>query len=314
MSDDPDIKADWEDIDVTPGASSGRTRTVLVPLDGTLPSLSSLPVARVFAEILGAALNIVHVGERILPPHDIVEKLGLTPEETLGSVINQATGTPADAIVRLAIERRSSLIAMCTHTGLKKPRGKLGSVSEGVLYRSKRPVVLVHPERGHRPWTLQHILFPHEGTPTTAAALGLATSLADRASAELVILHVAAAGSARPVEPGTFAAPRYLDQPQHEWPAWAKEFLMRVHAMGIAAKEVRTRLLVAAGELAPEIVRSASENGSNLILLAWRGHLEAKRAATIKAVIREAPCPVLIVCVGRQERDLSAGSYGQDLQ
>jgi hypothetical protein len=24
-----------------------------------------------------------------------------------------------------------------------------------------------------------------------------------------------------PEEPGTFTAPHYMDQPQHEWPAWA---------------------------------------------------------------------------------------------
>lgn len=53
-------------------------------------------------------------------------------------------------------------------------------------------------------------------------------------------------------------------------------------------------LSLAKSEPGDQIVRFASER---LIVLARRGHFEADRAATLKAEIRAAPCPVFILRV-----------------
>ncbi|MDP2661462.1 MAG: universal stress protein [Dehalococcoidia bacterium] len=299
MSQKANGHAGWGDRRSSSAALPRRPHTVLAPLDATIQSLSALPVAQALAGILGAALHVVYVGERVLSPRDILQKLGLTAEQMQGSIIHQATGMPAEEIVRLASRWHSSVIIMCTHTGEEKPRGKLGGVTAGVLDQSPIPVMLVHPERGQNPWSLKHIVVPHEGTPTAAAAIRYATDLADQTGAELIVLHLTGAEGPRPAEPGSFTGPRYLDQPQHEWPAWAKEFLTRAHSGGIPPAGVRLRLLVAKGELAPAIIRGVHQSDGDLIVLAWRGHLEAERAATIKAVTSDAPCPILIVRVER---------------
>lgn len=273
------------------------TPTVVVPLDGSVHALVSLPVARALAELEGATLHVAHVAERTLPPREVLEKLGLKPEELRGSVLDLATGRPGPGIVRLASATQSRFIVMCTHTGLARVRGELGAVAEEVLSSAPCPVVLVRPERGLRPWALRRVLLPHDGTPTTAAAVDPAATLAHRAGAELVVLHVAAPGTGRPAEPGTFAGPRYMDQPQHEWPSWAREFRERLLALGHAPMGVKPRLFLARGEPGEAIVRFAGEHQSDLIVLGWHGRLEAERAATLKAVIREAPCPVLVVPV-----------------
>jgi nucleotide-binding universal stress UspA family protein len=183
---------------------------------------------------------------------------------------------------------------MCTHTSADKPRGALGSVAREVLMRAPCPVVLVHPERGLRPWRLHRLLLPHDGTPTGAAAIRPAAALALRAGAELAVLHVAARGAGRPGEPGSFAAPRYVDQLQHGWPEWTREFLERLRAVGRCPAALTTRLFLATGETGPAIVEFATSQGSDLIALAWRGVLEPGRAVTARAVIGGAPCPIVV--------------------
>lgn len=282
---------------VTDGHRENRPPTVVVPIDGSVHALVALPVARGLAEVLGATLHVVHVAERILPPRELLPRLGVTPEQLRGSVIHQATGRPAEGIILLARELNSVLIVMCTHTGVEEPVGELGPIALEVVGYAPCPVVLVRPERGLRSWALRRILLPHDGTPTTAAAIGPAADLAHRANAELLVLHVAAPGAPRPAEPGTFAAPRYLDQPQHEWPAWTREFLARMMSLGHPPEAVKMRLFLASGDPGAEIVRFAEARNADLIVLGWRGHLEAERAATIKAVVRDTPCPVMILRV-----------------
>lgn len=271
--------------------------TILVPLDGTEHALVALPVARTLAELESATLHIVHIGEPALPPSTVLEKLGLTPEQLRGSVVDQATGRPAARIVQWATERGSTFIVLCTHTAVGRPRGALGRVAEEVLRDAPCPVVLVQPERGLGPWALHKVLLPHDGTPTTAAALAPAADLAHRAGAELLVLHVAAPGGRQAAEPGTFATPRYVDQPQHEWSGWAREFLERLTALGDCPLAVRLQLLLGAGEPAAEIVRVVKEQDCSLVVLGWRGHLEARRGMTVKYVIRDAACPVLVLRV-----------------
>jgi nucleotide-binding universal stress UspA family protein len=92
----------------------------------------------------------------------------------------------------------------------------------------------------------------------------------------------------------TFVVPRYLDQPQHESPAWSREFLERVRGLGHPADVEKIRFVLAQGEASAAILKFARRNASDLIALAWRGSLEPERAQTIRRVIRDASCPVII--------------------
>lgn len=112
------------------------------------------------------------------------------------------------------------------------------------------------------------------------------------------MLHVATPGGERPTEPGTLISPRYVDQPQHEWPAWAQEFLARLCAIGGARGETEIRLAVAQGEASAAIIDFARQ--CDLIVLGWRGALEPDRARTMQRVIRDTTCPVIVFRVGRE--------------
>jgi nucleotide-binding universal stress UspA family protein len=170
----------------------------------------------------------------------------------------------------------------------------LGSTALAVLESAPCPIVLVRPDRGTRPWALHRVLLPHDGTPTTSAAIPPAAKVAATAGAELEVLHVAAPGSRPSQEQGSLMPPRYVDQPQHEWPAWAGEFLER---LGGACElgSLKVHMSLGTGTPGEEVLRRAGEHASDLIVLAWRGAWEGERAATVKAVLRGAPCPVMIV-------------------
>lgn len=271
-------------------------RGILVPLDGSPHATVALPVAKALAEMAGAALHIVHVGDYPVPPRERLQQLGVMSEYFEGAVLDQAAGEPAQTIARLAAERPGSVVVMCTHTGVEKPHRALGSVAEAVLCNAAVPVVLVQPERGQTAWRIRRILFPHDGTPNANAALIPANDLAQGAHAELMVLHVSGAFVARSAaQPGTLTAPRYIDQPQHEWPAWAHEFLARISGLAQRPTAPKLRLFLLAGDPANKIVSFTQEHELDLVVLTSYGHWDPGRAETLKMVIRYCGSPVLVL-------------------
>jgi len=224
---------------------------ILVPLDGSEQALAALPVAKVLGEIERAALRIVHVSER-RPVSAELLKL----EVPDGSTVDARTGEPAAEILLAAGEMKPRLIVMCTHTAAK-PGRTLGSTATNVLRNAPCPVVLVPPGRGSIAWHLHHVLVPHDGTPTTSAAL--------RPAAELA-----------------------------EWPAWTREFVKRLECI-CPLGHLHVRMVLAHGNPAAEIVRLAKKQAADLMVLAWRGKWEVPRAMTLKDILREAQCPIMVV-------------------
>jgi nucleotide-binding universal stress UspA family protein len=274
-----------------------NTPTVLAALDGSEHALVALPVAKALAGVEGVALRIVHVAERELPPPELLARVGIDPGGLRGLVLDARAGEPSQAILRVAAEAGARVLVLCTHTATADPGKTLGSVALHVLRGASMPVVLVRPTRGLVPWSLRRVVLPHDGTPTTSAAARPAAALARRAQAELSVLHVAAPGAAPPPERGALTTPRYLDQPQHEWPAWTGEFIERL-ACVCPVEELRVRVALAHGAPAAEIVRFAREQAADLVVLAWRGEWEPAHATIVKAVVRDAPCPTMVVRAG----------------
>jgi len=269
------------------------TKTVLVPLDMTDQALVALPVAKRLAELSDATLHLLHVAEEQAPPAEVLARIGLADAALRGSVIGTRVGDPAEGIIAAARELGSALIVMCRHTASDKT---LGSTALAVLQGAPCPVVLVAPERGVVPWTPARILLPHDGTPTTSAAIRPAADLARRAGGELDVLHVADPAAGPPAERGSLPPPRYLDQPQHEWPAWAGEFVERLGSV-CAIASLRVRMSLAHGAPGEEVLRHCAEYGNDLILLAWRGVWQGQHATTLKTVVYGAACPVMVVRV-----------------
>jgi nucleotide-binding universal stress UspA family protein len=269
-----------------------------VPLDGSAQATGALPVAQGLARMTGATIQILHVSPRILSPQEIRAKLKLTAEHLSGAVLDQRTGVPASTVTQEAYRRRSRFIVMCCHARFAQSEAGAEGISRDVLLNAPCPVILVPGGRGQSPWSLRRMLVPHDGTPTSAGSVNSMGELCRRAGAEMILLHVATAAAPPPEDPGALPAPRYLDQPQYEWPAWEGEFLARTRAIGKPPCDVKLRTVVCTEDIGHAIVRFASQEQTDLIALAWRMNLDAGRARTIRTVVRQAACPALIYPVG----------------
>jgi nucleotide-binding universal stress UspA family protein len=272
-----------------------RPATIVVPLDGSVEATAALPVARTLAHAEHAPLHLLHVGARG-PDNtaDMLQAVGIGPEEMRNAVLHSREGAPAEAIVTHARETAARLIVMASRAHEDTGRGALGAVTREVLRHAQCPVVLVSPERPRTPWPLRAILLPHDGIPTTAAAIARTTDLAHKAGAKVSVLHIASTTSAPPGEPGALMAPQYLDQPQYEWPLWAREFMERIVALGGPPPGVSMRLFFDCGEPADAIVRFAGEHETDLVVIAWVAGWEPEQRTTMRKVIDEAPSPLMI--------------------
>ncbi len=173
----------------------------------------------------------------------------------------------------------------------------LGHTAEEVVAGTDRPVLLVRPEAAQAaeavPFT--RLLVPLDGTPGTAAALSPVLALAERLHASIDLLFVVDPHQPPPEEPGSISAPRYMDQPQHEWPQWVEEFISRLACTcaGVAPRVPMT-VTIAYGDVGQEVVRVATERRSSAIVLVRRSRLQAGRALRLRAVLQNAPCPVIV--------------------
>ncbi len=266
---------------------------LLVPLDGSFAALAALPVARSLAHVMAGSVMVVHVTDETLSSPELLRRVKLTNADSRMLTIERCAGAAAKGILQIASNRHADLIVMSAPTR-SDGMYPFGGVPGEVLRMAPCPVILVPPGRGHGPWTLNQIALPHDGTPTSAAAIGPTANLAARACADLVLIHVATPRAEQPKEPGTLVTPPYVDQPHHEFPFWRREFLDRVRCACRPTKPQNMRLVLARGDIGAAILEFAQRSGPDLIALAWRGCVGPDCAQTLRRVIRSARCPVIV--------------------
>jgi nucleotide-binding universal stress UspA family protein len=276
-----------------------RTK-VLVALDGSPAAARALPVARTIAAQLDATIAILYSTTAPVPPADLRRRLGLDQRDAEVRLVRTPRGIPAEGILQASTDPEVALLVLTTHGRDISEGPRLGRVAEAVVAGSVGPLLLVPPETAPASSTarpvLRHLLLPLDGTPATATALQPATALANQLGASVDLLYVAAPGEVPPAEPGSIAAPRYVDQPQHEWPHWANEVIARL-CMGCAAcpPDVPVRMFLGHGPVGAAIAHFAADQQVDIIVLVRRSHLEAGRARVLREVLHRAPCPILLL-------------------
>jgi nucleotide-binding universal stress UspA family protein len=284
------------------GAEENRS-IVLLALDGSPAAATALPLGRRVADQLGATVEILHVAVQDRPDPDLWQRLhgGLRSGEVVQ--VPSHAGEPAVAILQAARRPGVDLVVLTTHGRVIEPGRSLGRVAQAVVARTTRPILLLRPESveagGSAVAPLHRLLLPLDGTPTTSTALGPAIELASRLGARIDLLYVASADEPLRREPGSISAPRYVDQPQHEWPAWADRVISHLSTcLGGRPPGLSIQVFLVAGHIAEEIARFAAEHQSDAIVLVRRSHLEVGRARVLRAVLDRTPCPVLLVGAG----------------
>jgi len=287
---------DWNASIRAEHEATRSVESIVLALDGTEHSRPAIPVARTLSELYQATLHVTYVGEGggALDLKNTARRLGLSAEEAHGVFFEQGKAGAATRLTELARQLPHALIVMSTETGPATDTGHFGAVTESVFASRPQRTVLLSPHRGNKPWRPRRILLAHDGTPACHAATEAAAELAHRAGADVIALHVAARGEEPSGEPGSIPAPLYVDQPQHEWPAWAEEFMNRIIAAGAPPSSVHFELAVTGGQAGSEVAKVAQDRDVDLVVMAWHGHWDRESCAT-RVVVRNSDCPVLLV-------------------
>ncbi len=288
-------------------ASPPAIQKVLVALDGSPAAATALPFARTLAARLAARVEVVHCVEDPTTGSALEQAVrqALRPDEALQ--LRPARGAPENGILEAAADPTVVLLVLTTHGRVIEPGRHLGRTAEAVLAAVSLPVLLVRPEaavspEGQRALALRRWLVPLDGAPATAAALPPAGDLARRLGASVDLLLVAPPTRPPVVERGAITAPRYVDQPQHEWPQWVREVIDHLcTCMGQRPADMPVRAYLTHGEVGPAIVAFATTHEIDAIVLVRRSHLEPGRATVLRAVLEATPCPVLLIAAEAPE-------------
>ena len=152
------------------------------------------------------------------------------------------------------------------------------------------------------------ILLATDGSEEAQLAALRAVDIAENTDSELHVVHVGVIPTFLESYPGTLGYERKLyEQIEEESRELLRKESWRVKAAGgtVAGPHLRMGVVV---DL--EIVALAKELGVDLIVMGCRGHRGIRRAiegSISDAVIRRAPCPVLVVRSDETNRAMEVG-------
>ncbi|APR83788.1 Hypothetical protein A7982_09137 [Minicystis rosea] len=266
---------------------------MLVALPPQSPPHGVIEAGRVVAGALTAALHGVLVWPTAISPAEVPRLLRVDPELLAGMVIDVAVGDPAERLHALTSTHPVAFLVLVAEEEGRDLCG-LGDVASRTLAATNTGVIVLRPHTTLAP--VKRILVPLDGTPSTAAALAPAGELAQRLDAGLDLVLVEDLAAPPPTESGAMAPPQYVDQPQHEWPAFSSEFLQRfLGSIAHVPSGVPTRFFLGAGRPADEILRFAKELDTDLIALVWHGGCSAEHGLCFRDVVRGTRRPVLVL-------------------
>jgi nucleotide-binding universal stress UspA family protein len=151
------------------------------------------------------------------------------------------------------------------------------------------------------------ILLATDGSEEAELAALRAVDIAENTDSELHVVHVGAVPTFLVSYPGTLGYDRKLyEQIEEESRELLRKESWRVKAAGGTVAGAHLRM----GVVDLEIVALAEELGVDLIVMGCRGHRGIRRAiegSISDAVIRRAPCPVLVVRSDETNRAMEVG-------
>lgn len=273
-------------------------RKMLVALDGSRTSESTLPAAALLLRGIDAEITFVTVIPEDSGSQRIVAKGYLDPiatgfgERGAATSVEILIGRPAKSLVDCAVRGGFDLIVLGTHGASGLLRLVRGSVTEDVLRRSPVPVLVVHPERTAE--RMRTILLPLDGSHRAEAILPWAADLAKAFGAAMVLVHVIPDRLKGMMLPSEVIAST-LERAQ-----------TRLRDLGIeGAIEIRS------GDAATEILRLAEEVDADVIAMSTHGRSgldRLKYGSVAETVLRRSPRSLLVVRTAAVPREHRGGA------
>jgi nucleotide-binding universal stress UspA family protein len=242
---------------------------VLAAIDDSASARPVVATALAVAAALGATAEALYVRENHPPgPRDAADAAAVPFRQVDGDVVDEiAAAAAADDVAAVVVGVRSSPAA-----------APAGHVALELMTRLAKPLVVV-PPGADPPLALRRVAVPLDGTAETAARVRPALDLATLAGIEVVVIHVC----------DEDRIPPFTDQPQHETPAFADEFVARYVPGGAVQLELRV------GVPADEVLGAALALDADLCALAWAQGLEHGRARVVKELLAHSPIPLLLL-------------------
>lgn len=287
---------------------------ILCPTDLSTESDEALRYAVALARAYDAQLFLLHCSEadqraeeegdetqpRVnrLFTESLVPHLGLATMDELNwqGILRHRVRNVGDAIVQEAVKQKIDLIVMRSR---RRPRTAvlLGSTAEAVSQNAPCPVLVTHPRE--REWVsissgeidLNRILIAHDFSHDAETAMKFGLSLAQEYQAEVHLMHVLATAG--------------HDEPELAWSSSSTG-----NAYTFTARKLQETLpsevylwckfinVVRCGKVADEIMDYAREHEIDLICMGASGSertIDKLLGSNVDRVLRETPCPVLVV-------------------
>jgi nucleotide-binding universal stress UspA family protein len=297
---------------------------VLCPIDFSESSRRALTYARALSSWYEAPLTVLHVCVD-LPVFEMASPLGHTASSavvveeaqiterraavrkfvcsTIGGegvsiVVREGTDAKAE-IVKEAGSDGASLIVMGTHGRTGIDHVLLGSITEKVLHKAPCPILVVPPHAAAAepgaPAIFKRIVCAIDFSTSSLLALNHALALAQEADARLTLLHAIEFPPA--LREIVFSTDADVDRVHA---AAEAEYLRRLRALVPATARIYCTVAtrVNEGKPAREIERTAVEEQADLIVMGVHGRSAVDLmvfGSNTNAVVRHAPCPVLVV-------------------
>ncbi|HVA67621.1 MAG TPA: universal stress protein [Elusimicrobiota bacterium] len=199
-------------------------KKILVASDFRAASAAAARYARVWADLFGASLTLVHSQHFEFPPYFTQAQMKAILRETAraqrraeshaAAWLRRAGGgqatvlvsekPPVEAVVRAARDEKADLTFMGTHGRTGAGRLWMGSVAEGVVRAAEGPVMIVRPQAPVQPPRLVLCAIGEDGAGLRA--LAYAAGLARAAGAKLLSARLGkpARGGAKAAGLGAF--------------------------------------------------------------------------------------------------------------
>jgi nucleotide-binding universal stress UspA family protein len=270
---------------------------ILLPLDGSDRAEATLPAVVPLARAFGATVDLLHV----VPDRASLVRSG--PEDSLRWRISRkraedylavragwlrgagltvethvSEGGPAEVIVDLLLDGHHDLVALTARGMGDRDLLHMGCTSGAIVVHSPTSVLLVPGVRGRGNAesvdraSFRKIGVPIDGTPRSEWALGVASLLAKREDASLLLLHALCRpetfGSAGGVSEGERASRLLVDANR----ASAHSYMARaVEQQGGAGVEVKSLILEPDGDIPSRVLSCAETEGIDLVILSAHG-------------------------------------------
>lgn len=250
---------------------------LFVALDGSGRSLTGLPVAAALARRAGARVTAVSVTPPWRDAGDVLGWLDQNVDPEVATTMAIIADDPAGSLLELVDDEPASVLCMTSHGRTGVSELALGSVTSAVVRASRRPVLVVGP-RARPAEAFDVIAACVHGPPARIAATVAEWSVALRATPWMCAVQ----------DPDDVLA--------DDTPAGAE--LRTLERLLRDAGAVPEPVVLHAHDAVPSLLGHADAVGAALLVAAT----EARRGvdglllgSVAKRLVREAPCPVVLV-------------------